>query len=194
MCFRRCGRVRKKHHCEADEDPTRQWLQRRVSAVQYTYQTGSLATRTRQSCVFSLKNDDYFALLLGEQRCRCRDIVEPWTHSLSVKALQRLLGPVSHAKQLISSPPPLPSRLLFFFNLPPFFKYTCTLLIHVRGPPPLGLPNNSPCFLFHVRGWKVVIDTGLLMICFAARPRMALILPVVYFKRGPSAWQSAVTP
>lgn len=32
VCFRRCGRVRKKHHCEADEDPTRQWLQRRVSA------------------------------------------------------------------------------------------------------------------------------------------------------------------
>lgn len=32
VCFRRCGRVRKKHHCEADEDSTRQWLQRRVSA------------------------------------------------------------------------------------------------------------------------------------------------------------------
>lgn len=33
VCVRRCGRVRKKHHCEADEDPTRQRLQRRVSAV-----------------------------------------------------------------------------------------------------------------------------------------------------------------
>lgn len=33
--FRRCGRVRKKHHCEADEDSTRQRLQRRVSAAQY---------------------------------------------------------------------------------------------------------------------------------------------------------------
>ena len=35
--FRRCGRVRKKHHCEADEDSTRQRLQRGVSAMQYTY-------------------------------------------------------------------------------------------------------------------------------------------------------------
>lgn len=36
VCFfflsRRCGRVRKKHHCEADEDSTRQRLQRGVSA------------------------------------------------------------------------------------------------------------------------------------------------------------------
>lgn len=35
VCVRRCGRVRKKHHCEADEDSTRQRLQRRVSAVRY---------------------------------------------------------------------------------------------------------------------------------------------------------------
>ncbi len=31
--LRRCGRVRKKHHCEADEDSTRQRLQRGVSAI-----------------------------------------------------------------------------------------------------------------------------------------------------------------
>lgn len=35
VCFRRCGRVRKKHHCEADEDPTRQRLQRWVSALPF---------------------------------------------------------------------------------------------------------------------------------------------------------------
>ena len=33
FCVWRCGRVRKKHHCEADEDPTRQRLQRGVSAT-----------------------------------------------------------------------------------------------------------------------------------------------------------------
>ena len=33
--FRRCRRVRKEHHCEADENPTRQRIQRRVSVIQY---------------------------------------------------------------------------------------------------------------------------------------------------------------
>lgn len=47
-------------------------------------------------------------------------------------------------------------------------------------------------FLFHVRGWKVVIDTGLLMICSAARPCMALIYPLVYFKQSQSMSEGCV--
>lgn len=126
MCFRRCGRVRKKHHCEADEDPTRQWLQRRVSAVQYTYQTDSLATWTRQSCVFSLrKKKDYYCY------------IRPRRATLSMPGYRRAVNAFSLC-QGTAAPvgPSIPCKAANIFTSPsprlPFFKPPFSLNMHAH--------------------------------------------------------------
>lgn len=100
------------------------------------------------------------------------------------QALQRLLGPVSHANQLISSSPLLLSLSLSIHTHTHPLLFVHSYHTYVR----MSVLHRWQIicrFLFYVRGWKVVIDTGLLlMICFAARPCMALILTVGYFKQA----------
>lgn len=95
VCFRRCGRVRKKHHCEADEDPTRQWLQRRVSAERtWAFSHYIYAYKFIFIYVYI-----FMTLPFMSNTVDTRMLYIPWMHS--IQALQSLLGPLSLAKQLI---------------------------------------------------------------------------------------------
>lgn len=66
MCVRRCGRVRKKHHCEADEDSTRQRLQRRVSAAHYIFTP--ILPNDLKLCYCP-----FYDYPVNEEDCRCRN-------------------------------------------------------------------------------------------------------------------------
>lgn len=99
VCFRRCGRVRKKHHCEADEDPARQWLQRRVSA-----ELKWIFSHCIYVYIFIFIHVCIFITLpFTRNTVDAATLYTPWMHS--VQALQSLLGPLSHGKQLISFTP-----------------------------------------------------------------------------------------